>query len=85
MSSSYFAIKEGMPTLDIHNYLTENEIKNNLKIMEMDLNVIKKLVTYSNAIRFIDTKLSKRKEKYEHYLLVLDNIHKTATVTGFEK
>ncbi|HCY20316.1 TPA: hypothetical protein DIC40_00290 [Patescibacteria group bacterium] len=79
------AIKEGMPTLDKHSSLTEEEIKNHLKIMETDLNVIKKLETYSNAIRFIDTKLSKRKENYEHYLLVLDNINKTATVTGFEK
>lgn len=85
MSSSYLAIKEGMPTLDKHSSLTEEEIKNHLKIMETDLNVIKKLETYSNAIRFIDTKLSKRKENYEHYLLVLDNINKTATVTGFEK
>ena len=85
MSSSYLAIKEGTPTLDKHKDLSEDEIKNQLKIMEKDLDVIDKMQVYSNAIKFINTNLSKRKEHYEHYLLVLDNVSKTISVTSFEK
>ena len=53
--------------------------------MEKDLDVINKMQVYSSAIKFINTNLSKRKEHYEHYLLVLDNVSKTITVTSFEK
>ena len=68
-----------------HKHLRENEIKDKLKIMEKELNVIEKMQAYSNAIKFININLRKRRENYEHYLLVLDNIKKTITVQSFEK
>jgi hypothetical protein len=68
-----------------HKNLSENEIKDKLKTMEKELNVIEKMQAYSSAIKFINVSLRKRKENYEHYLLVLDNIKKTTTVQSFEK
>jgi hypothetical protein len=40
--------------------------------LEKKLHVIDKLKAYSNAIKLIDSKLSKKKKLYEHYLLILN-------------
>jgi hypothetical protein len=55
-------------------------LKKVLVDIEKKLHVIDKLKAYSEAIKLIDTKLSKSKKGYEHYLLILNIQENTVRV-----
>ena len=84
LSSSMFALKEWCAKLKMHDNLSDIMLKDKLVSMEKELRVVEKMQAYSHAIKFIDTKLSKKKKWYEHYLLVLNIKEKTIFVNWFK-
>ena len=82
--SSLFAIKEGCVPLKIHQWQDATVLKETLVNIETELHVIDKLKSYSSAIKLIDTKLSKNKKWYEHYLLISNIKENTVRVLWFK-
>lgn len=83
--SSVFALREKQNKLSEHENVSDSDLKMQLKQMIIKLGVIEKMMAYSSAIEFIDTKLSKKKKIYKDYLLVLDIRKKNILVHGFKK
>ncbi len=83
--SSLFAIKEWCVPLPQHQWKDVRDLRDSLIELEKKLDAYHKMDTYNRIINFIDTKLSKKKKLYEHYLLILNIKEHTIKVRGFEK
>jgi len=84
VTSSLFALKEWCNKLNIHYQMSEIELRGELISMVKKLRVVEKMSAYSNAIKYIDINLSKKKRWYEHYLLILNIKEKVVNVQGFK-
>lgn len=81
---SIFAIKEWCIPLQIHQGKEISTLKSLLKEYENKLHVIDKLKNYSAAIKLIDSRLSKKKNRYDHYLLILNLQENTIIVNWYK-
>lgn len=82
--SSIFAIQEWCVPLQIHQWKDIEDLKQQLRNLEIKLQAIKELEKYRHTIKFIDTKLSKKQKAYEYYLLILDMENTSRTVYWYK-
>lgn len=84
LTSSAFAVSEGMPPIPKHRMMTRDDIYAGIAKANEELRVLEKIRSYTKVVKIID-KFGTSKTGWSYYLVVLNSEDKTVQIKSYRR